>query len=339
MNIYSQDQNYSQFFNNGLYYNPSYAGLYHGVRTHFSYRNQWTKLPYDFNSYNVAFDISARGLPGGGGLGAIVHSNNEGEGMVKNFYGGLILAARIPLNKVRGEENLVAQFGITAALCQKKLNWDGLVFPDQLNGKYGNIYPTNFSEPEKSNVIYPDFNFGGVLAHYSENVNTRIGGALHHVFEPKIGFLNSETKLGLKFSAHGDIIATIGENRKRNNKDDAAKINAGILFENQNGANTYNVGATAYKSHVYLGAWFRNEDINTTNLNSIIFLTGISFPFEDDARIRLMYSYDYITNRNIGTGGSHEISLVLEFKNANVFKLDRDDSGHPNSLRCPDFGY
>ncbi|RLD55506.1 MAG: hypothetical protein DRJ05_12850 [Bacteroidetes bacterium] len=65
----SQDQNYSQFFNNNIYYNPAFAGLYDGVRTYFNYRNQWTNLPYDFKSYNVALDMSARSLPGGGGLG------------------------------------------------------------------------------------------------------------------------------------------------------------------------------------------------------------------------------------------------------------------------------
>jgi len=337
INSYSQDQNYTQFFNNKLYYNPGYAGLYNGVRTHFSYRNQWTKLPYDFKSYNVAFDISARGLPGGGGLGAIIHNDNEGEGMVRNFYGGLILASRIPLNKTRGRENLVLQFGITAALCQKKIDWAGLVFPDQLNGKYGNIYPTNFSEPENSNVVYPDFSFGSVLAHYSENVNTRIGGAIHHIFEPKIGFLNDESKLGMKFIAHGDVIIMLEEERKRDDIAKAAKLNTGILYENQNGANTFNIGVTGYKSHIYLGIWYRNEDINTLNLNSVIFLTGVNFSMGDDSRVRLMYSYDYITNKLIGTGGTHEISLILEFNNANVFKLTGAEKQKWGSMPCSEF--
>ncbi|MEZ5199282.1 MAG: type IX secretion system membrane protein PorP/SprF [Bacteroidales bacterium] len=66
--LFGQDQNYSQWFNNTLYYNPAYAGLYDGVRTHFNYRNQWTNLPYDFNSYNVAIDKQSEPGQGVSGL-------------------------------------------------------------------------------------------------------------------------------------------------------------------------------------------------------------------------------------------------------------------------------
>ncbi|OQX77597.1 MAG: hypothetical protein B6D61_06900 [Bacteroidetes bacterium 4484_249] len=316
--VKSQDQNYSQFFNNNIYYNPAYAGLYNGVRTSVNYRNQWTNLPYDFKSYNVAVDMSARSLPGAGGLGLIIHHNNEGEGMINNLYAGLVLATRI-----HPSEDYAIQFGITTAICQKKIDWDGLVFPDQLDGKYGNIFSTNFTEPYRSDVIYPDFNFGTVLNYNSEGMNARIGGSVHHIFQPKIGFVNAESQLYMKFVAHADAVIYINKGStdkwKKGGRSDIARINPGILYENQNGANAFSLGLNAYKSYIYLGLWYRNEDINTTNLNSMVFLAGVNLPINEDSRIKIMYSYDYIMNKLIATGGTHEISVIFEFSNENVF--------------------
>jgi len=326
----SQDQNYSQWFNNGIYYNPSNAGLYDGIRTNFNYRNQWTNLPYDFKSYNVAIDMSARNLPGAGGIGLIVHNNNEGEGMVKNLYAGLVLSTRIYPN-----ENYAIQFGITSAICQKKIDWDGLVFPDQLDGKYGNIYSTNFTEPYYSDVVYPDFNFGSVLNFNSEGMNFRIGGRLNP------GILNSETKLHMKFVAHGDAVVFV-ENRSNKRKGGSggdARLNPGILYENQNGANSFSLGMNAYKSFLYLGLWYRNEDLNIANLNSMVFLTGVNIPISDNSRIRIMYSYDYVMNNQFATGGTHEISVFFEFSNENVFGGTSGKGKRPNwgTIPCATF--
>lgn len=317
LSLKSQDQNYSQYFNNNIYYNPAYAGLYDGIRTYFNYRNQWTNLPFDFKSYNVAYDMSARNLPGAGGVGFIVHHNNEGEGMIENLYAGLVLSTRI-----YPSEDYAIQFGVTTAVSQRKISWDGLVFPDQLDARYGNIYTTNFSEPFKSSVVYPDFNFGSVLNYNVDGMNARIGGSVHHIFQPNIGFVDTESKLYMKFVAHADAVIFINDGSSHSwNKGSGgqAKVNPSVFYENQNGANTFSAGINAYKSFLYLGVWFRSEDFSETNLNSMIFLTGVNFPLNNDSRIKIMYSYDYIMNELIATGGTHELSVVFEFSNDNVF--------------------
>jgi len=310
----SQDQNYSQFFNNRLYYNPAYAGLYNGVRASFNYRKQWTNIPYDFNSYNVSLDMAVRNLPGAGGVGLIFHHNNEGTGMIKNVYAGIVLSARI-----YPAENYTIQFGITTAVSQRSINWDGLVFPDQLDSKYGNIYSTGFTEPFRGSVVYPDFNFGSVLNYTSESMNARIGGSISHIFQPKIGFVETESQLYMKFVAHADALIFINgsSNRRDRRSAGSAKINPGFLYENQNGDNTFSFGINGYKSFVYLGVWFRNEDFNTTNLSTMVYLAGVNFPINDDSRIKIMYSYDYVMN-GISIGSSHEISVIFEFQNSNV---------------------
>lgn len=326
--VKSQDQNYSQFFNNKIYYNPAYAGLFDGVRVNFNYRNQWTNIPYDFKSYNVALDLSARNLPGGGGIGLIVHNNNEGEGMVRNLYAGLVLATRVHPN-----DDYAIQFGITTAVCQKKIDWTGLVFPDQLDGRYGNVFPTNFTEPYRSSVVYPDFNFGSVLNYNGNKMNARIGGSIHHIFEPNIGFVETESKLSMKFVAHTDAVIYVGNsssNKGGRQSDESVKINPGFIYENQYGANSFSLGINAYKSYIYLGMWFRNEDINEVNLSSMVFLAGVNLPVSDDSRVKVMYSYDYIMNSMLGTGGTHEISVIFEFSNQNIFGATSGKGGRRN---------
>ena len=81
--VRGQDPNYSQFFSTPLYYNPAYTGINTGVRARFTFRDQWPNLPVDFRSYYFSADLGDRNLPGSGGLGLIVNSDNEGLGLLK----------------------------------------------------------------------------------------------------------------------------------------------------------------------------------------------------------------------------------------------------------------
>ena len=143
--VRGQDPNYSQFFSTPLYYNPAYTGINTGVRARFSFRDQWPNLPVDFRSYYFSADLGDRNLPGSGGLGLIVNSNNEGIGFIKDLSVGLSVGVRIPITAA-----LVSQVGIKAAVVQKSLNWDDFVFSDQLSEKYGNIYQSAFIPPNSA---------------------------------------------------------------------------------------------------------------------------------------------------------------------------------------------
>jgi type IX secretion system PorP/SprF family membrane protein len=247
--------------------------------------------------------------------------------MVRNLYAGLVLATRIQPN-----EDYSIQFGITTAISQKKIDWAGLVFPDQLDGKYGNILPTSFTEPYRSSVVYPDFNFGSVLNYNGGKMNARIGGSIHHIFEPNVGFVETDSKLNMKFVAHADAVIYVGNNSSISARkaDQSVKINPGFLYENQNGANSFSLGINAYKSYIYLGMWFRNEDINKVNLSSMVYLAGVNLPISDDSRVKVMYSYDYIMNSMLGTGGTHEISVIFEFSNGNILGATSGKGGRRN---------
>ena len=153
-----QDPNFSQYFSTPLYINPAFTGINTGVRARFTFRDQWPNLPVDFRAYYFSADLGDRGLPGAGGIGIVVNSDNEGIGFINNLFVGLTLSVRIPITQY-----LVSMVGIKASVVQKKVNWDDFVFSDQLSERYGNIYLSTFIPNDINKKVYPDFGVGGLL--------------------------------------------------------------------------------------------------------------------------------------------------------------------------------
>jgi len=322
--LQAQDPIFSQFYNNPIYYNPGYIGLNPGFRARFNYRDQWTGIPEDFKTYNFSLDVAERALPGSGGLGLLVLSDKAGTGLIKANNVGLGTAARVPL-----QENMVAQVGFMVQFVQKSINYDALVFPDQLHPRYGNIYPTNFDVPEKNRVTYPDFSVGGVYR-FAETgtsiagIQGTLGVAVHHVFQPNESFLSLNAPLPRKMVINGDLVLEVDQGRSssyRNYRNSGSfKFNPGFIYERQADFTTYAIGLNILKSSVYLGAWFRNQTFDLIQANDAIFSIGVNAPFSRETRMKIMYTYDYIiTDLKTAARASHEICIVWEFDNFSMF--------------------
>jgi type IX secretion system PorP/SprF family membrane protein len=320
----AQDPIFTQFYNNPLYYNPATVGLSPGMRMRFNYRDQWPSLPVDFKTYDFSMDIAERNIPGSGGLGIIALSDKAGTGMMKTSILGLATSVRVPL-----QENMVAQVGIMTSFVQKMINWDELVFTDQLNARYGNINPTAFETPDKSKVTYPDFAVGGVYR-FTEvgmsfaNIQGTLGAAMHHVFRPNESFLGLSSPLPRKLVIHGDLVFEIDQstgnfyNRSRNPK--TFKFNPGFNLEKQGDFSTYSIGVNILKSSIYSGVWFRNQTFDFVQSNDLMLALGLYLPFNKDSRIKLMYTYDFIlTDLRPAAGASHELTIAFEFDEFNLF--------------------
>lgn len=341
-----QDPNYSQFFSTPLYYNPAYTGINTGVRARFTYRDQWPNLPVDFRSYYFSADLGDRNLPGSGGIGLIVNSNNEGIGFIKDLSVGLSIGVRIPITA-----SVVSQVGIKAAIVQKSLNWDDFVFSDQLSEKYGNIYLSSFVAPDANKKVYPDFGAGGLLQFASpEGSVTGVAGfAVDHIFRPDEAFLSTASApLPRKYVAHLDVVIAAGGGSSSSmyasgGTNDPLKINPGIIYQNQNKMNSLAVGFNMLKYNIYLGGWYKSGLNNNPN-NSIALVAGYRYTFAEDMSIKFMYSYDLMTSGSMqGLGGAHEISLILEFDKLSVFGGGGGVSTPGRSMRsssaleCPSF--
>lgn len=320
--VRGQDPNYSQFFSTPLYYNPAYTGINTGVRARFTFRDQWPNLPVDFRSYYFSADLGDRNLPGSGGLGLIVNSDNEGIGFIKNLSVGLSVGVRIPISAT-----VVTQVGIKAAIVQKSLNWDNFVFSDQLSEKYGNIYLSAFVPPDANKKVFPDFGAGGLIqfANPEGTVTGVAGFAVDHIFRPDEAFLSySNAPLPRKFVAHLDIVIAAGGGASSSmyasgGGNDPMKINPGIIYQNQNNMNSLEVGFNMLKYNIYMGAWYKSG-LNNFPTSSLALVAGYRYTFAEDMSIKFMYSYDLmILGSNQGLGGAHEISLILEFDKLSIF--------------------
>jgi len=182
--ITAQDFDFSQWYNNPTYYNPAYVGLTPGLKARFTYRRQMVKIPASFRTYAFSADIAERNLPGAGGIGIIVDNHSASQGLVNHTVVGIMPSVRVPI-----AEYMIMQLGIQAAFVQKRINWDNLIFPDQLDPRYGNIYPTSFMAPNANKITYPDFTAGLLFQFKGNNVSGVIGGALHHLTRPTESFL------------------------------------------------------------------------------------------------------------------------------------------------------
>lgn len=314
----AQDQMYSQFTNIPIYYNPAYTGLEQGMRAKFAYRRQWVKMPHDFKAMNFNMDVAARGIPGSGGLGLMFDSSNEGSGLIKRNSFGVNLAVRIPVM-----DNVVSQLGISATFVQKYIDWTRLVFSDQLDEQYGNIYPTDFAPPSSNKVNFPDFSVGGIFRFKQDAGKESViigtfGLALNHLFEPNESFISAESRLPIKFVGSMDFQIHQEENSR--NAGNGFRYNPAIMYMNQGGMDSWSIGLNVYKFPLYVGAWYRNSEMQFMDNDAVIVLLGINTNFGDNSRMKLIYSYDVIlTDLAKATGGSHEITLIFEMDDMRLF--------------------
>ena len=311
----AQDPNYSQWLNAPLYYNPAFTGLNSGLKAKFTYRDQWPNLPVDYKTMYFSADLGDRSLPGSGGLGLIVNSDNQSFGFIRTLAAAITLSARIQI-----KSSVIAQVGLKAGIVQKRLNWDDFVFSDELSDKFGKIFNTNLPPPDQQKRLFPDFGVGGMIqfAAMEGSMVGTVGLAVDHMFEPDESFYSLDrSRLPRKYVGHMDLLFLLGNDFEGRygvrGFGDPLKLNPGILFQNQNGLNSIQLGLNLLKYNIYMGCYYQSTAV-TDHTSALVLLAGYRYIASDDAVVKLMYTYDLeLAGNLVGTGGAHEISLILEF--------------------------
>lgn len=330
----AQDPNYSQFYSNILYYNPAYAGISQGFRARFDYRKQWPNLQNDFKTYNFNSDISIREFPGSGGLGLIFNKDKSGSGYMETVNAGLMTSVRIRL-----AQSVLTQVGVSASYVQKYVDWERLVFTDQLDPRYGNIYETQFIPPGDNRVSYPDFAAGAVIRFAQTTVgNTNIIGSMglaaHHLFEPNESYFEQTSKLPRKIVVHADIVfEREGYSRQFGRSSGGStyssqKFNPGVYYMKQGEFQTYGFGINLYYKTLYGGLWYRNNDFDFVNSEAVVLMLGINAQFNEGSRMKILYSYDLGMSEYLASsGGAHEISILIGLDDFSLFSPNKNYVG------------
>lgn len=314
-----QDVVFTPFLNTPTYYNPAHTGAKEGIHTYTLGRFQWLDLPIHYNSFHFEGDLGIRNIPAMGGFGLFVSENHDGVGFIKDFQLGISLSSRIIVSSL-----FAIQIGIKTSVIQKKVNWDDLVWPDQLSELYGNIYVSSFVPPDTDKKAFMDFGLGGLFQfrNTSGTFQGSSGIAVDHLFEPDQALLSTgAVQLPRKYIITSDFYISTNEcstcKLKGNGFKDPLFLNPGILYQLQNSISTIQTGCNMTKFNFSFGFWYRARiEQDTYDVYSILF--GYRVFFSKSSFMNLTYNLNLsneLINKKVSEThvNAHEFCLSLHF--------------------------
>ncbi len=316
LGLQAQDPIFSQFYSTPLVINPAFSGTTYAPRIAATYRNEWPTFADNsttvYSTYAASYEQFIPAF--NSGIGILVLADNSGGGLIKTTNFSASYAYRIVVN-----DDFMLKLGVQAGFKQSSVDWDRLVFLDQLDRVTGPIDPSG--NPNPTNEIRPDnlnktiFDVGAGLLAYS---STFYGGlALHHLTTPDEGFVNSNASLAdglpLRLTLHGGAQFIVKEGNKRK---PASFISPNILLLKQGDMGQINLGAYYSLGLVFAGGWYRHA---FGNPDAVIGMVGFQYDI-----LKIGYSYDFtVSGLTSSTGGSHEVSLVINFENSEKMRRKR----------------
>lgn len=301
----AQDPIFSQFYAAHLQLNPAFTGNTIGPYVSLIYRNQWPSLNKAYVTYAASVDKFVPYL--NSGFGIMVQADDAGQGLLKTNKISGLYSYRVKVN-----DDFFLKLAAEGSVIQSTVNWDELVFFDQIDDINGPIspggtpYPSGETRPEDLTKTYFDFS-AGLLA-YGKVFYGGVG--LKHLNTPDEAFIGvNETLYGglpLRLTIHGGAEIQLTRGNKRR---EASFISPNIMLIKQGDFGQVNVGAYGNLGMIFAGAWYRHA---FTNSDAAILLLGVK-----KGVIKIGYSYDItlspLASISGGTGGSHEVSLTLNF--------------------------
>lgn len=311
-----QDPVFSQFYAAPLQLNPAFAGVTYAPRVTLNYRNQWPSLNNAYTTYAVAYEQTLEQL--NSGIGLMAMADNAGDGIYKTNRFSAVYGYKVQVNN-----GLAVKIGIEAGIIQSSVDWDRLIFEDQIDAINGPIDPAG--NPYESNELRPDnltntkFDASAGLLVYGGNFYG--GVAFKHLNTPDESLLqvndNLNVGLPMRTTIHGGAEFNLfGDN----NRGAPAFISPNVMYIKQADFKQINAGAYAGFGRVYAGVWYRHT---FGNADAAIALVGFK-----EGILRIGYSYDMTVSRlaQYNSGGAHEISLSINFDESESVKRKRRNS-------------
>ena len=317
----AQDPQFTQFYANPLYLNPAFAGSGRCPRVGINYRNQWPSLYKAYITSSASYDQHFDAI--NGGIGVLVYTDKAGEGTLNTTNISGMYAYQLNLNR-----KLSMRFGLQASYMQKKLDFSKLTFGDMIDARFGFVYATQEQQPNDTKS-FMDFS-AGVLMYSSKFYG---GIAANHLTQPDEAFIVAgSSPLPMKVTAHfGALLPLSGgysSYRGVINRDEGTFISPNILFQQQGPFNQLNFGIYMLRSPVVGGLWYRGSFGKKPTLSSDSFIALIGL---QKGLFKLGYSYDItVSQLSNATGGSHEVSLGIQFECRPKKKRFR-------AISCPSF--
>ncbi|MEL6925728.1 MAG: PorP/SprF family type IX secretion system membrane protein [Bacteroidota bacterium] len=298
----AQDPIFSQFYSAPLQLNPAFAGNTYAPRIGVNYRNQWPELNSTYVTYAVSYDQFFEDLNSGFGL--MVLTDDAGQGLLNTNRFSAFYSYRLQIDR-----DFYMKFGVEGSFVQTRFDWDRFRFGDAIDPVQGPIsqggtpFPSEETRPGDLTQNYIDISTGFLV--YSPRFYA--GLTIKHLNTPNEGLLgineNLNTGLPMRLTAHAGMELTLIEG---NNRTPGAFISPNVMYIRQGVFNQMNIGAYVSYGPFFAGSWYRTT---FANQDAIIFSAG-----GGKGIFKIGYSYDITISGLAGqTGGSHEVSLLINF--------------------------
>lgn len=292
----AQDPIFSQFYAMPLQINPGFAGSARAPRAGLAYRNQWTGFQSAYRTYAAYYEQSFDRL--NSGIGFHLEGDNAGDGIFKTNQFSAAYAYRLKVN-----DDIAVKLALEMGFHQVNLDWEKLLFPDQLDPINGISYNSEEIRPEVTSRTDLDISSGLLLL----SDKFYLGVGLKHLNTPNESILRLKNNLvpglPIRYTFHGGTEWIV---KKGNKGQDDSFVSPNFLFVAQGPYKQLNVGAYASLGPVFAGTWFRHTFGNS---DALILLAGFK-----EGPIKLGISYDAtVSGLANNAGGTFELTLGFVF--------------------------
>lgn len=323
----AQDPIFSQFYATPLQLNPAFAGSTYAPRINLNYRNQWGLLnDKGYQSYAASYEQSIESLNSGFGINLL--ADDAAAGTYKTNYFSLVYGY-----KLRIQDDWFVKFGVDAGMIQTTVDWDRLIFGDQIDPIFGFQdeagNPILSQEQRPENLSNVAFDVGAGLLVY--NSNFYAGLSVKHLNTPDQSLLqvnqNLNAGLPMRITLHTGVELTIEEGNIRN---PSSFISPNIMLIKQGDYGQINAGAFMSFGKFFGGLWYRHAWSNAdAGIGLVGFKQGI---------LRIGYSYDFTLSMlqsgpGGGTGGTHEISLTINLDDSKALQRKRHKTRYQDCFK------
>ncbi len=303
----SQDPVFTQFNIIPIQINPAFVGNTYAPVVSLNTRLQWSSFGGAYRTLGFSADrfFESYNL----GLGTMVSLDDSGDGIYQQFKIDFITSYRL---KVKDGHFL--KMGLGIGLGRNILNWDKLIFGDQIDDTYGYELPngnkiiSKEDMPNDLSVNYPDLSAG--LLYYSKQIYFGIG--VKHANSPAVYYYDENSSVNSGLPVRFSVI--LGGERDLSDFVSNAGVfySPGILYVNQAG-----LSQLTFHNYVNFGSIFASVGYRYNVVNSDAVLFSIGF---NKGIVKVAYSFDYtISGLGIFSGGAHELGVMLNFDKSTLF--------------------
>lgn len=322
--VWCQDSFFNHFHDKQSLYNPAAVGISNSFSTRAILKSQW-KTAGHLGYHSMILGVEDAMPCSLFDWGIHIIGDQEGAGRFQTLEGGLKIAMSLPelmpnwlgTKRHRSQHNI--RLGVDLSFGQHSIDFDRLTFSDQIDPKYGFIYPTQFSAPQDNrSPIYFNPGFGAMLHSYwrtggFKDIVTKFGASVSNSYYLGGSDLGNTSSLfdqpdvrrpwRLSLSAEAQAVPAV-------NGKGYLSINPLFFYQMQGGLHYLEIGSSIdISSLVEVGVYMHNTAflVDGTDTNWLSFIA--SFNIKTTPTSRTILSANYATHYS---GISNQLGPLFE---------------------------